>query len=744
MRRKRIGSTVLCLALLLSLLPCSALAAAEPTLSVGSETYALQAGSCRTSESDTGYVRYFYSDGYFAAPPQEYNQHLATMSLNLAISAMNSSGSDYFLQHAPVRQLLADIGCADGTIRVNDEALVKPTQDSIAFTMGHKALTYADGTPTGAILLPLAVRGGGYELEWCSNFTIGEQGEAEGFASAADRVCAEVEQYLADFDLRSRAQSGQVKFWLVGYSRAAAVANLAAKRLVDQYGADAVYAYTWEAPMGGVESAEVPGIDYSGIHNIYNYADIIPLLAPSRMGFKRYGTDHEFPSANAGEYAQQVEAMKAQLAVLAPNATFDDSFSLGAMSMSSFMAGEPIYKVAYSHSSSNNRFTGDFLRLAVDKLQDWIITSRKKYATQPTRVGMAAYPTLQEAVTTLIPILEDVSTTQVSAIMEATEKLTSTPGFAVWIGNLYTKAIDWNKVTMIPAKKQACIDDCWAMFEASGVLTAFDAQTKEDLKRIWPTVACLIFSYISSDGNTMGSSLGYKGVEDKFVLTGTVANNMIVLAGNHVPQLTLAWARSFDSFYADETTPCGGEESGTLTAPVLLVSGGSASTVQDTPTAVRLGEAITLDVPTTRGEIICYTLAPIGGEDGARQLYRGDIRLPAEAETVYRITTYAIYDGETSATATYFLTNAPSCLFETEHTADGIVYCAECVGMGDGTARIVAAAYQEGQLTKTVCLDGPALSGGTVSGTIPLGSNDGNTLRVFFLDALGRPLTDAQ
>ena len=131
-----------------------------------------------------------------------------------------------------------------------------------------------------------------YEKEWASNVTLGKQGEAEGFANAANQVTAEVNQYLEDHGLTQEAADGNVIFWLLGFSRGGATANLTAKRLIDQYENDKVYAYTIEAPQGGVASEERSDRDYTVIHNVVCKDDPVPFVAPTDWGFKRYGVDH--------------------------------------------------------------------------------------------------------------------------------------------------------------------------------------------------------------------------------------------------------------------------------------------------------------------------------------------------------------------------------------------------------------------------------------------------------------------
>ena len=64
-----------------------------------------------------------------------------------------------------------------------------------------------------------------------------------------------------------------------------------------------VFAYTFEAPQGGADSAEKLSdkTSYYSIHNVINKTDVVPLVGPTRMGLKRYGVDHYIPGGEAGE-----------------------------------------------------------------------------------------------------------------------------------------------------------------------------------------------------------------------------------------------------------------------------------------------------------------------------------------------------------------------------------------------------------------------------------------------------------
>ena len=197
---------------------------------------------------------FYYSDSYFK-DPATYNDQLATMSICLAMSAFNSNigndaegGTDYTLKSKNVVKLMSDIGVERDKIYLSNTYTVKPKTDSIAVAIGQKSLTEEDGT----ILVPIAVRGAGYESEWTSNVTIGNDtskdlGEHAGFADAANKVFSQVQSYIENYGLSQAVSKGKVKFWVTGYSRAGATANLTARRLIDAYGnKNEIYAYLRE------------------------------------------------------------------------------------------------------------------------------------------------------------------------------------------------------------------------------------------------------------------------------------------------------------------------------------------------------------------------------------------------------------------------------------------------------------------------------------------------------------------
>ncbi len=253
----------------------------------------------------------YYTHDYFAGSSYEYNPCLATMSLSLAMSAFgNATGSqeDYSNKSSSAKELLMNIGVPEENIDTNDWFTVKPTEDSIGVISGNMPITLSTGEYT---LIIVAVRGGGYEQEWASNFTIGAEGQHQGFAQARDMVAEHLKSYVDEQNI-----TGNVKLWITGYSRAAATANLLGGAIDDgmliseniSYDLDDVYTYCFETPAGAL-IADVEGKTvYNNIFSIINPNDLVPFVAPSGLGFCRYGIDIFLPSAENSENYEELKA----------------------------------------------------------------------------------------------------------------------------------------------------------------------------------------------------------------------------------------------------------------------------------------------------------------------------------------------------------------------------------------------------------------------------------------------------
>ena len=245
---------------------------------------------------------FYYTDDYFKKPATKYNQSLATMSLCLALSTYQNE--DKKIYHENVSDVFGKCGFvvdgADSTFQQQNYD-IKTGTDTIACSFANKKI--GDST-----LVAVAVRSGGYGAEWASNLTLGLSGDHAGFDDASNKVY----KYLAEY-VNSRNITGKVKFWITGFSRGGATANLLAAKLdntIDShpkitYSKEDVYAYTFATPAGAVKSNNPHSKKYNNIFNIINFHDLVPLVAPSQFGwsFDRYGITKVLPFSESNKGA---------------------------------------------------------------------------------------------------------------------------------------------------------------------------------------------------------------------------------------------------------------------------------------------------------------------------------------------------------------------------------------------------------------------------------------------------------
>lgn len=242
---------------------------------------------------------YIFSDDFFRGDSRVYNDHLSTLSMCLGEASVSSTREPftpegYKNKSRDVVAFLEDNGFGD--IQINQAYSEKPTKDSVGVVCSHKQIV--DGDKEYA-LLTIIPRSAGYEAEWGNNFVLGEDGDAQGFDGCAVKCLAFAKDYIAD-----KGIEGDIKVWISGYSRGAAISNLMAKRLIDapkQFLGEAVeltpdnlYAYTFGTPSGADVDNDPRNERYAGIFNSYADTEISSSMAPVVMGFGRYGTDNMF------------------------------------------------------------------------------------------------------------------------------------------------------------------------------------------------------------------------------------------------------------------------------------------------------------------------------------------------------------------------------------------------------------------------------------------------------------------
>ena len=223
---------------------------------------------------------------WFNNKATEYNHDLAKMSLGLATAAFRPSKTveydrdpDYNL-----RFFLYQAGFEDMR---SDDYNKDPSMYTVSTMMGHQKVGEGDDAYE---LIAVGICGQGYLDEWESNFSIGLDTHPEGFGSAAQLVYDRVFGYIAANHL-----SGKLKIWVSGFSRAAAISNIAAARLSDSdlFGQENVFAYTFATP-NTVKADEIP--EYKNIFNICGKMDPVTTMPFTAWGYKRYGTTFYTPS----------------------------------------------------------------------------------------------------------------------------------------------------------------------------------------------------------------------------------------------------------------------------------------------------------------------------------------------------------------------------------------------------------------------------------------------------------------
>lgn len=240
-----------------------------------------------------------YSDAFFAAPATEYCHGLAQCTLGMAVSAFRSHDAPLSDKDEFIRAYLSGAGFSGLKSEQYD---IEPTEQSIATMLGRKKLESAGEQVT---LVAVAVSGGGYHDEWLSNFSFGEDDFHEGFADAAVEVVDRVARYISEEGI-----TGRVKIWMGGYSRAAAVSNLAGFILGDRLicAKDDLYVYAFATP----HCTRIAEIDpCPSVFNIVGSFDPVPSVPFAEWGYGRFGTTLYLPAQEtSSDYARLRSAVE--------------------------------------------------------------------------------------------------------------------------------------------------------------------------------------------------------------------------------------------------------------------------------------------------------------------------------------------------------------------------------------------------------------------------------------------------
>lgn len=255
-------------------------------------------------------MEFHYRDSFFTAPSYDLNMDMMAMSVRIAMAGFGI-GDDSQPEH--LLPLFDQLG-----IRYSEKTVHygPSTADSIGFAYGERIISDEES------VIVAVVRGGNYGDEWASNFTIGTGEEHIGFKMAATVVAAELRDYVLALPKERR-----VSVWITGYSRGAAVTNMAAAELDDisvngglgNVRPENIYAFCFECPFTtGKEFTAEEKNRYSNIFSVVNEFDAVTKVVPGRWGFERYGITLVLPSPiNCKEYKRLAPVMEEKLKLYA-------------------------------------------------------------------------------------------------------------------------------------------------------------------------------------------------------------------------------------------------------------------------------------------------------------------------------------------------------------------------------------------------------------------------------------------
>ena len=226
---------------------------------------------------DPGEQTYYYSDSYFTASGKESNEHLRTMSaaVVLPIRGISDTPAETF------GASLSDCGFQDITTYDLDHTSL----DTMGVLLAHKPVH-------GKEVVAVALRGDKYEQEMASNMIAGTEGDIKTFADAEALVESRVSEYIAEHGITS------AKYWVTGYSRSGAVANLFGRELNKtperfNTSADDIYVYTFEAAKGSADDTI-----YENIHTVSDRRDPITYVYPGEWGLYNNGVTEYIGTAD--------------------------------------------------------------------------------------------------------------------------------------------------------------------------------------------------------------------------------------------------------------------------------------------------------------------------------------------------------------------------------------------------------------------------------------------------------------
>ena len=538
---------------------------------------------------------FYYSDGYFAEAPKYYNEHLSSLAASMALAAMPAVYEGEYSADKTSKYIVdmfVSMGYSNIYVHYPEPEYFGGKAENLS-TIGYaiaKKTVVINGEET--VIIATAVRGADYRAEWVSNVTLGDGfGEAKGFGDAARQVKQGIDAYIANNGI----DTDSAKFFITGYSRAAATSNLVAKKLTDIYGEDKVYAYCFEAPKGGALTELKDGIMYTNIHNVINRVDVVTTVGTEQMGFIRYGIDHIVPAHKVGtdEYDAQKELMLAQLAAINENIKHNDEFQEATMEY--FASTVDFFGVIFDLIDPewfpDYENAEDWIPHFIEKIQEYSMTDMtdksapdsvngifdnesddwygyrnfyagykwylyfdeadenkikiKCYDTEPDDFDSGKYTvlSLEEAIGNLMMFYFGSSNEKketIASSLDVEKIMSKMPMYHLW-----TVVIDeWHELSIDTKNKE--FNELWGIIDI-----------EDDLKKVLTNEECktlMTSFYVAADFLLDFVAEDYHYTDQNIL--GTLVYNIGNILQTHSHDIAYSWVRSYDSFYSDIKYAC--------------------------------------------------------------------------------------------------------------------------------------------------------------------------------------------
>ncbi|MBR1874684.1 MAG: Ig-like domain-containing protein [Eubacterium sp.] len=239
-----------------------------------------------------GNIFWYYDDSYFTKDASVYQKKTAITSVLLSWASGPDKSVSVSDQSNRLKKLLTCIGFAD--FATNDDYKKAPGKDTFGVAFAKKQIGAGDAASTLIVVVP---RSSGYEMEWCSNFDLGESGDHNGLDDAANKFLSGLNKYMTDKNIK-----GNIKLWFAGHSRGATADNLAEIKLATGKVTlpegvvlknEDIYGYNISCLKASAKPSDDTATgSYPFIHNVRLSHDFFTGLMPDQYGFIRYGTEH--------------------------------------------------------------------------------------------------------------------------------------------------------------------------------------------------------------------------------------------------------------------------------------------------------------------------------------------------------------------------------------------------------------------------------------------------------------------